>query len=110
LLIDRSAEAPTIVATDEMLFARFGSGVVDDTAAVLVRLVACAGAVTTTVMVPAVDPEARAARVHVTDTLPLFVHDHPAPTADTNETPAGNESVTDTFAASDGPRLDTTKT
>jgi hypothetical protein len=91
------------------LFPGSGSAVVDDTDAVFVRLVACAGAVTTTVIDGAVVPAANTTRVHVTDTSALFVHDHPAPTADTNETPAGNVSTTDTFAASDGPRLDTTK-
>ena len=102
-VIARSALAVTVVLTVELLLAGTGSAVVLDTDAVLDRLAACAGAVTTTVTSGAVVPVASAGRVHVTDTLPVFVHTHPAPPADTNTTPAGNVSVTDTATASDGP-------
>jgi hypothetical protein len=108
LAIARSADAVTVVLATEVLFAGFGSAVVDDTDAVFDNVPACAGAVTTTVIVGAVAPVAKAGRVHVTDTFPVFVHAQPAPDADTNDTPAGNVSVTDTPAASDGPPLTTT--
>ena len=89
------ADAVTVVDTADELLPGTGSAVVEDTAAVLLNVVACAGAVTTTVIV--VDaPVAYVARVHVTDTFPLFVHDQPGPDADTNVTPAGNVSVTTT--------------
>ena len=78
--IVRSADAPTMVVTAEASFAAFGSGVVEVTTTVLVRLPDCAGAVTATVMVGAVDPVARARRVHVTLMLPTFVQAHlPSP-------------------------------
>ena len=50
-------------------------------------------------------PVASAGRVHATETLPLLVHVHPVPDADTNVTPAGRLSVTLSEAASDGPAL-----
>ena len=56
-------------------------------------------------MVGPVAPVASAARIQVTDTFPEFEQAQPAPLADTNVTPAGNVSVTDRFAASDGPLL-----
>ena len=108
LVIARSADAVTPVVTDEVLLAGTGSAVVDETDAVLVSDPACAGAVTTTVIVGAVAPATSAGRVQVTDTFPTFEHAHPVPAADTNVTPAGSVSVTDTFAASDGPPLTTT--
>ncbi len=46
--------------------------------------------------------------MHVADTFPTFEHAHPAPVADTNVTPAGSVSVTDSEAASDGPLFTTT--
>ena len=101
----RSAEPVTPVEVDEVLFAGFGSAVVEDTDAVLLSVPAWAGAVTTTVMVGAVAPVASAGRVHVTETFPVLAHVQPVPTADPNVTPAGSVSVTDTFAASDGPAL-----
>jgi hypothetical protein len=103
----RSADAVTVVEIVEVLFPGTGSAVVDATDAVFDKLPAWFGAVTVTVITGALDPAVRAARVHVTDTLPVFEHAHPVPDADTNATPAGNVSVTDTFAASDGPAFDT---
>ena len=61
------------------------------------------------VIVGAVAPLARVARVHVTETLPVFVHAQPPPAADTKVTPAGSVSVTLTDAASDGPAFCTTR-
>jgi hypothetical protein len=103
LTIARSADAVTVVLTTEVLFPGTGSDVVDETDAVFDRLPACAGAVTTTVIAGAVDPAVNAGRVHVTDTFPTLVHVHPVPVADTNVTPAGSVSVTERFAASEGP-------
>jgi hypothetical protein len=106
---DRSAEAPTVVLAVEELFPGTGSAVALDTTAVFDNVPATTGAVTATVIVGAVAPVTSNARVHVTDTFPLFAHAHPAPDADTNVTPAGNVSTTDTAAASDGPLSDTTR-
>src|SRR3954454_3898942 len=108
-VIDRSADAVTVVGVDDVLFARFGSDVAAPTVAELVSEAACAGAVTTTVMVGAVAPVGRTGRVHVTETLPLLVQTQPAPVAETNVTPLGSTSVTDIAAASDGPALATTR-
>ena len=108
LVIARSADAETPVVTDEVLSVGSGSAVVLDTDAVLVNDPAWAGAVTVTVIVGAVAPVASTGRVQVADTFPTFVHAQPVPVADTNVTPAGSVSVTDTFAASDGPPLTTT--
>jgi hypothetical protein len=109
LLIARSAEAVTVVVAVAVLFAGFGSAVVEATLAVLLKLPAWFGALTVTVITGAVAPAASAARVHVTDTLPVFEHDQPVPVADTNVTPAGSVSVTVRFAASDGPAFDTVR-
>ena len=81
----------------------------DDTVAVLDNVVATLGAVTTTVTGGAEVPLANVATVQLTDTLPALVHVHPAPTADTNVTPAGSVSVTKTAVASDGPALATAR-
>ena len=70
---------------------------------------ACAGAVTTTVIAGAGAPAASVGRVHVTDMFAAFVHAQPPPAADTNVTPAGSVSSTDTLAASDGPAFATTR-
>ena len=102
---ERSAEAVTAVTALAVSFAGFGSVVVLETVAVFVSVPAWAGAVTTTVMVGAAAAVASAATVHVTDTFPAFEHVHPVPDADTNVTPAGSVSVTETPAASDGPKL-----
>ena len=62
-------------------------------------------------MVKVVDaPEFQLARVQVTDALPALVQVQPPLEAltDTNVTPAGRVSVTETLAAADGPLLDTT--
>jgi hypothetical protein len=47
--------------------------------------------------------------VQDTDTLPVFVQVQPVPIAETNVTPAGRVSVTETAAASEGPLLVTTR-
>ena len=107
LVIARSAAAFTVVTATEVLLAGFGSDVVEETEAVLDSEAACAGAVTLTVISGADAPATNAARVHVTDTFPTFVHAHPAPDADTNVMPAGRVSATDTFAASEGPLFTT---
>jgi len=109
LTIDTSADPVTAVVAVEELFAALGSAVALDTVAVFDNVPACAGAVTTTVMAGAVAPVANAGRVHVTDTFPELLHAQPTPDADTNDTPAGNVSATDRFAASDGPLSTTDK-
>jgi hypothetical protein len=101
--MDRSADAVTVVLAVAVLFPGVGSAVVDETLAVFVSAAACEGAVTTTAIAGAVAPVTRAGLVQLTETLPEFVHVQPVPAADTNVTPAGNVSATDTFAASDGP-------
>jgi hypothetical protein len=105
LTIERSAEAATAVVTLEELFPPTGSGVADVTVAWLVSDAVWAGAVTVTEMVGATEPAASAERVHATETLPLFVHVHPVPDADTNVMPVGSVSATLTLTASDGPLL-----
>ena len=107
MVMARSADAVTVVFAVAVLLPGVGSLVVDDTLAVLVSEAACAGAVTTTVIVGAVTPVASAGRVQVTDTLPAFVQVHPVPVAETKVTPAGRVSATDRFAASDGPLFTT---
>ena len=109
LTIDRSADAVTVVVTDEVLFAGIGSAVGDDTVAVFVS-----------------DAALGRSRHHDRDRRrrrprrqrrPGAGHRHvarrwctpsPVPVADTNVTPAGSVSVTDRFAASDGPAFATT--
>ena len=108
-MIARSADAVTPVVTELVLFAAFGSAVVEATDAVFVKLPACAGAVTVTVITGALAPVASNARVHVTDTFPAFEHTQPVPAADTNVTPAGRVSVTLRFTASDGPPFATSR-
>ena len=103
----RSATAVTVVVAVAVLFAGFGSGVVAVTVALLVIVPAWAWAWTTTVMTGAVAPDARAGRVHVTETFPLFVQVQPVPVADVNVTPAGRVSTTDSEAAAAGPVLAT---
>ena len=106
-VIARSADGVTVVDTDDELFPGTGSLVADETTARLDNVEPWAGAVTTTVTVGAVVPVVRDARVHMTETLPLFEQAQPVPVADTNVTPAGNVSVTDNEVASDGPALAT---
>src|SRR5450631_1003175 len=108
LTIDTSADPVTVVVAVEELFAALGSAVALDTVAVFDNVPACAGAVTATVMAGAVAPVAKAGRVHVTETFPVFVHAQPVPDADTKVTAVGRVSVTDTPAASDGPLSTTT--
>ena len=107
LVILRSADAVTVVPATEVLLPGVGSAVVEDTEAVLDSAAAWLGAVTTTVIAGAVAPVTSAARVQLTDTLPVFVHVQPVPAAETNVTPAGMESVTVTEAPSEGPLLTT---
>src|SRR5205823_803764 len=102
------ADAVRPVVTDEELFVRSGSAVVLATLAVLVSVVACAGAITVTTIIGAVVPEARVVRVQVTETFPAFEHAQPAPVAVTKVTPAGSVSVTVRLAGSDGPAFATT--
>ena len=109
LVSAKSAEADTPELVDEVLLPGNGSAVVEDTDAVLDSVPDCAGAVTTTVMVGAVAPAASPARVQVTSALPTLVQVQPPPAADTNVTPAGRVSATDTLAASDGPWSTTTR-
>ena len=106
-MIDRSADAVTAVTAVEVLFARTGSNVADDTDAVLVRVATWPGAVTVTVTTGAAVPVARPAVVQVTETLPTFVQVQPVPVADTSTTPTGRVSVTARPVASEGPRLST---
>src|SRR3954453_3156590 len=61
------------------------------------------------VIAGAVTPVANAGRAQVTDAFPLLVQTQPVPDAETNVTPVGSVSVTDTAAASDGPALATTR-
>ncbi len=103
LVIARSADGVTVVVAVAVLFAAFGSGVADATVAESVRVAPWAGAVTVIVITGAAAPAASAGRVQVADTFPTFVQVQPAPVADTNVTPAGRVSVTERFAASDGP-------
>ena len=96
LVMARSAEGVTVVVAVAVLLAGFGSGVAEETVAVSVSVAPCAGAVTTTVIARRRGPAVRVGRVHVAETLPLFVHVQPGPVADTNVTPAGSVSVTET--------------
>ncbi len=109
LSTDKSAEAMTLVVADAALFAEFGSAVVVAIVTVFEIVVACAGAVTTMVMV-VLAPVAQVARVHDTETLPVLLQVQPPllGLTETNVTPAGNVSVTVTLAASEGPLLATT--
>ena len=104
MAIARSADAVTVVVTESELSDGSGSAVVDDTDAAFDNEPAWFGAVTTIVMSGAA-PVTSVGRVHVTDTFPAFVHDHPPPDADTNVTPAGSVSTTETTDAVEGPKL-----
>ena len=103
----RSADGVTLVVTLSALLDGSGSAVVEVMATVLVNDAACGGAVTTTVNV--VDaPEFQFARVHVTEVLPLLLHNQPPfdGLTDTKLTPAGSVSASETLEASDGPLLE----
>ena len=103
-MIARSATPVTVVLVVAVLLAGLGSGVVAVTLALFSIVPAWACAWTTTVMTAADAPEASAAaRVHVTDTLPLFVQTQPVPVAEVNVTPAGSVSRTDNPEAEAGP-------
>jgi hypothetical protein len=95
--------AETRVALEELSLFGEGSDVAEDTNAEFVIEEAVAGAVTTTVMAGAVAPEASDGRMHVTEALPEWEHDQPVPEADTNVTPGGRVSSTETLLARDGP-------
>jgi hypothetical protein len=89
LVIDRSAEATTVVVADAVLLAVFGSGSLPFTEAVFVMVPAVAGAVALVVMV-VLAPTARLPTEQVT--VPeTFVHPE---LADMKVTPAGRVSVT----------------
>ena len=109
LVTARSADAFTVVLNDDVLFVGVGSGVLDDTVALFVIEPPWLGAVTLMVNVVE-EPDAQVARVQVTEALPALVQVQPPLEAltDTNVTPAGRVSVTETLAAADGPLLDTT--
>ena len=102
-MIATSALALTVVTAVAVLFAGFGSAVVDATEAVFVRVAAWLGAVTVTAITGAEVPAASRGRTQVTETLPVFEQAHPVPVADTKVTPAGSVSVTVTLTASEGP-------
>ena len=95
-----------MVSALSVLFDGSGSDVVDVMVAVLVRVVPCPGASTTTVKVVAA-PVFQFARVQVTEMLPVLLQVQPPLDALTltKATPAGRVSVTVTFAASEGPLL-----
>src|SRR5439155_789530 len=105
LMIDRSAEAVTVVDAVAVLLAGLGSEVAALTAAVLVMVPPSLGAVTTIVIVEGVPPVgARLARVQVTlYSTPLRAQ--PVPLALWKVTPAGSVSVTLTLLAVEGPPL-----
>ena len=106
MVIARSAEAVTVVVAESLLLDGSGSDVVEETATLFVREVACAGAETTTVKVVD-EPVLQLALVQVTEVLPALVQVHPPleGVTDTKVTPAGRVSVRVTFAASEGPLL-----
>ena len=102
LLIERSADAAavTVVVSEELLLAGFGSAVVADTVPVLVIVPVAVGAVTTIVAVE-LPPVARAPIVQVT--VPALLA-HPVE-ADWKPTPVGSVSETVTPVALLGPAL-----
>ena len=107
--IDRSADGVTVVLADEVLFAGFGSAWPSTPMAEFDSVAPWAGAVTTTVIAGAVAPgrqgRPRAGHRHVARVACTPTR---CPDADTNVTPAGRVSTTETLAASDGPTLSTT--
>src|SRR5438552_1270274 len=104
-MIDRSAEAVTVVDAVAVLLAGVGSEVEALTAAVLVMVPPSLGAVTTIVIVEGVPPVgARLALVQVTLAL-VPLHVQPVPEALWKVTPAGSVSVTLTLVAVEGPPL-----
>lgn len=103
LVIAKFAEAVTVVVSVSKSLAAFGSSAVVLTPAVLVRVVASAGAVTV-MMIDGKAPTAALARVAVMRPE-AWVIDQPVPEAPTNVSPAGKESVTVTLGATLGPAL-----
>ena len=108
LVISRSADAVTVVSAVSVLLEGSGSDVVDVTVPVFVSEAPCPGASTTMVKVVA-EPVFQLARAQVTEMLPVLLQVQPPLDALTltNVTPAGRVSVTVTFAASEGPLLET---
>ena len=103
MVIERSAEAVTVVVSVAVLLPVFASLVEELTVAVLVIVPPSLGAVTTMVMAVAA-PGAKLARVQVT-TPPAWLQVQPLPEALTNVTPAGSVSLTLTEVAVLGPAL-----
>jgi|SoimicmetaTmtHAB_FD_contig_61_1264748_length_422_multi_2_in_0_out_0_1 hypothetical protein len=103
LSMERSADPVTVVVSVETSLEGSVSGDAADTCAEFVIEEVVAGAATTTVMAGAVAPEEIDGRVHVTEALPEWAHDQPVPDADTNVTPGGRVSSTETLLAPDGP-------
>ena len=86
------------------LFAKFGSGVEDDTEALLVIVPTVVVAMSTTTVTVAVPPDGKAPMAQGS-VVQLPCDDETELTV----TPAGSVSFTDTPDASDGPLLDTVK-
>ena len=107
--IARSAEAVTVVGMLEELLAGTGSGVVLVTVAEFDSEAPWTGATTDTEIGGADVPAARAARVHVTVSVPSKEHAQPVPAAEVNVTPDGRVSVTVRAMASEGPALATAR-
>jgi hypothetical protein len=106
LTIETSALAVTLVFDVEVLLARFGSVVVEETVAVLTTAPAELGLTTTSVIV-GVAPTATVPREQVTVVVPE--QDPTDGVADTNVVPAGRTSVTVTPAAELGPAFPTAR-
>ena len=102
--IERSARAKTVDGVTAVLFVAAESAVDAETVAELERLPASAGAVTAIEM-GAAAPMPSDGSVQVTGPVPE--HDQPVPPADTNATPAGSVSTTESELACDGPALAT---
>jgi hypothetical protein len=102
-VIDRSAWSTgfTVVVAVELLSAGFESALVVATVAVLLNGPAAVGF--TTIVTVALAPFPSEPRAHVTVAVPE--HDPTDADDDTNVTPAGSGSLTDTAAAAFGPAL-----
>ena len=93
----------TLTLAEEVLFARFGSEVVEEIEAVFVNGPACGGAVMSSVIVElAPDASDDVWQVTVPESI---AHVQPLPDAATNPAPDGNVSVTRTAVAASGPPL-----
>ena len=103
MVIDRLARGVTVVDALAALFAAFGSNSVAVTEALLVIEPPAEGAVTVIVIAgAAVTASVVLVQVTVPDAL---LQVHPVPVAETNVTPAGSVSVTETELAALGPAL-----